>query len=147
MKRTRFADAKCPIARTLDVVGDWWSLLIVRDATLGVTRFEDFLERLGIARNILTARLKTLLARGVLERRRYQERPPRHEYVLTEKGAALVPVLIALGAWGLRYELPGPAPVRVIDTRSGEDVEQVFVNRRTGRRVAAAHVRPRAVNR
>lgn len=142
MKRKSLSDAACPIARTLDVVGDWWSLLVVREAMLGVTRFDDFQARLGIARNILTARLKTLEERGVLERALYQERPPRHEYRLTAKGEALVPVLIALGIWGTRWELEGPPPVKIVDTTTGEDVEQVFVTRKTGRRVDAALVRP-----
>ena len=70
------------------------------------------------------------------------ERPPRFEYVLTPKGEALIPVLIALGAWGTRFELEAPPPVRIVDTRSGDEVEQVFVSRRTGRRVEAEHVRP-----
>jgi DNA-binding HxlR family transcriptional regulator len=92
----------CPVARTLDVVGEWWTLLIVRDALRGARRFEDF-KALGIADNILSARLKRLIDAGVLERVRYQERPDRHEYLLTEKGRALGPVVQALRGWGKRW--------------------------------------------
>jgi DNA-binding HxlR family transcriptional regulator len=92
----------CPVARTLDVVGEWWTLLIVRDALLGARRFEDF-KATGIADNILSARLRRLVDEGVLERVRYRERPDRFEYVLTEKGRALGPVVQALRAWGRRW--------------------------------------------
>lgn len=103
----------CPVARTLDVVGEWWTLLIVRDALLGARRFEDF-KATGIADNILSARLKRLVEEGVLERSRYQERPDRYEYVLTEKGRALGPVVQALRGWGRRWtegEDLSPTPV------------------------------------
>ena len=79
----------CSIAQALDVVGEWWTLLILRDAFLGVTRFDDWQRRLGIARNVLSARLEVLVEQGILERRRYQEHPPRDEYVLTRKGSDL----------------------------------------------------------
>ena len=100
MKRASFADMHCPIAQSLEVVGEWWTLMIVRDAFLGVRRFEDFVDRLGIARNVLTTRLKTLVDAGVLERRTYDEGRGRHDYVLTDKGRALWPVLTALRQWG-----------------------------------------------
>jgi DNA-binding HxlR family transcriptional regulator len=99
MRHTSLADMPCPVARTLDVVGEWWTLLIVRDAFLGARRFEDF-KATGIADNILSARLKRLVDNGVLERRRYDERRERYEYHLTEKGRALLPVLAALRHWG-----------------------------------------------
>lgn len=92
----------CPIARTLEVVGEWWTLLIVRDALMGARRFEEF-RSTGIAENILTTRLKKLTEEGILERRPYQERPARHEYVLTEKGRALGPVVLALRSWGRQF--------------------------------------------
>ena len=92
----------CSIAKTLEVVGEWWTLLIVRDAVLGVTRFDDWQRRLGIARNVLSARLDALVEHGILERRSYQEHPPRDEYVLTRKGRDLAPVIEALRTWGDR---------------------------------------------
>ena len=95
-----YAGQNCSIARSLEVVGERWTLLILRDAFLGVTRFERFQERLGVARNVLAARLKSLVEHGVFETRLYSERPPRSEYVLTAKGRALSPVLLTMAAWG-----------------------------------------------
>jgi DNA-binding HxlR family transcriptional regulator len=92
----------CPIARTLDLVGEWWTLLLIRDALLGARRFEDF-KKTGIADNILTARLKRLVEAGIFERRPYQSRPDRYEYALTEKGRELAPAVFALRAWGRRW--------------------------------------------
>jgi DNA-binding HxlR family transcriptional regulator len=100
MRRASFADANCSIAQALEVVGEWWTLLILRDAFLGVTRFGEFQQRLGIAPNILTARLDTLVAAGVMERRTYEEARGRGDYVLTRKGRALWPVLVTLRQWG-----------------------------------------------
>jgi DNA-binding HxlR family transcriptional regulator len=106
MKRKNLAGMVCPIARTLNVVGDWWTLLVVRDALDGARRFDDF-RASGIADNILSARLELLVNEGIFERQPYQEHPPRYEYVLTDKGNDLMPVLVALGIWGLRWT-PGP---------------------------------------
>ncbi|HLY03242.1 MAG TPA: helix-turn-helix domain-containing protein [Candidatus Cybelea sp.] len=92
----------CPIARTLDLVGEWWTLLLIRDALLGARRFEDF-KKTGIAENILTVRLKKLTEAGIFERRLYQSRPDRYEYALTERGRELAPVVFALRAWGRRW--------------------------------------------
>ena len=86
MQRKSFADMTCPIARSLEHVGEWWSMLILRDAFGGMTRFDEFQQSLGIAPNMLTRRLAALVEAGLLERRRYSERPPRDEYVLTERG-------------------------------------------------------------
>jgi DNA-binding HxlR family transcriptional regulator len=97
---TDFSAMECSVARTLDVIGDKWSLLILRDAFYGVRRFDDFREDLEIARNVLTDRLNKLVATGVFERRRYEHRPPRYEYRLPQKGKALLPVLLAMIAWG-----------------------------------------------
>jgi DNA-binding HxlR family transcriptional regulator len=114
MKKTSFADFSCSIARTLDVVGERWAMLIMRSVFLGVRRFDDLQRELGIARNVLAERLDALVGRGLLERRAYQERPVRHEYVLTEKGADLLAPLLAIMAWGDRWESAeaGP-PVRL----------------------------------
>jgi DNA-binding HxlR family transcriptional regulator len=103
MTRTDFSDMECSIARTLEVIGERWSLLIVRDAFYGVTRFGDFQGDLGLARNVLTNRLAKLVLQGVLERRQYEERPPRFEYLLTEKGRDLLPVVLAMMRWGDRW--------------------------------------------
>lgn len=101
MKKASFADMECSVARSLEIVGEWWTLLIVRDAFLGVTRFDDFAKRLGIARNVLTARLDTLVEHGVMVRVPYEEGTrPRYDYRLTEKGKALWPVLTMLRQWG-----------------------------------------------
>ena len=108
----------CSVARSLELIGERWTLLIVRDAFLGVRRFDDFQKSLGIARNVLTARLDLLVEEGILERRRYQERPERFEYRLTEdKGLGLWPVLIALVKWGDEY-IAGGAPPRLIVHRA-----------------------------
>ena len=96
MRLTSLADWNCSIAKTLDVVGEWWTLLILRDAFRGTRRFDDFHASLGMARSVLTARLRKLTDEGILERRSYSDRPPRYEYLLTEKGRALFPVIAAL---------------------------------------------------
>ncbi|WP_205614229.1 winged helix-turn-helix transcriptional regulator [Streptomyces dangxiongensis] len=98
-----YATQECAVARALEVVGERWTLLVVRDAIYGVRRYNDFLVHLGIPRAVLSARLRTLTEEGVLERRRYQETPPRDEYVVTERGIALWPALRALGQWGREY--------------------------------------------
>ena len=103
MRRKSFAEDRCPVARTLDRVGDPWSMLILRDAGFGSTRFDQFQENLGIAPNMLTRRLESLVEAGLLERRLYSEKPPRHEYVLTDKGRDFQPVLVALKAFGERH--------------------------------------------
>ena len=102
MQRTDFGAMACSIARTLDVVGEAWSPLILRDVWVGITRFEQLQADLGISRKVLTERLDHLVARGVLARRPYDRRP-RHEYVLTERGTELVDVLMVMAAWGDRW--------------------------------------------
>jgi DNA-binding HxlR family transcriptional regulator len=112
--RPDFAGLPCSIARALDLVGEGWTLLILRDAFLGLRRFDEFQTSLGVATNVLTARLKRMTDAGLLERRLYQERPPRYEYLATRKARDLRPVLIGLLQWGDRY-LAGPeGPPRVL---------------------------------
>ncbi|MGI8553678.1 MAG: winged helix-turn-helix transcriptional regulator [Dehalococcoidia bacterium] len=125
MRRKSFADMPCPIARSLDIVGEWWTLLIIRDALAGASRFEDF-RKSGIADNILSTRLDFLVHEGVLERRAYQAHPPRSEYVLTDKGHELLPVVAALGMWGLRWTKGGGEPPRFLHRRCGSEVEATF---------------------
>jgi DNA-binding HxlR family transcriptional regulator len=103
MRRKSFAEDVCPVARTLDRVGDPWSMLILRDAGFGLSRFDQFVESLGIAPNMLTRRLESLVEAGLLERRAYSEAPPRHDYVLTAKGRDFQPVLVALKSFGDRH--------------------------------------------
>ena len=132
MQRKSFADMPCPIARGLDRVGEWWSMLILRDAYRGLTRFEEFRESLGVAPNILTRRLAALVESGLLEKRRYCDHPPRDEYILTARGRDFRPVLLALLAWGNRHFAPDGARVQIIDLATGEPVEPVLVDPRTG---------------
>lgn len=121
MRRASFADMHCSVARSLEIIGEWWTLLILRDAFLGVRRFEDFAERLGIARNVLTSRLETLVEAEVLERRVYDEARNRADYVLTPKGRALWPVLTAIRQWGDEWVLgEGNEPLVVRHTVCGE---------------------------
>ena len=106
MERTSFAEMRCSLARALELIGDWWSPLIVRDLFLGVVRFDDLVEDLGISRNLLTRRLNALRKSGIVERHAYQRRPLRHEYRLSEAGRDLVPAILALTAWGDRWARP-----------------------------------------
>lgn len=113
--RSDYDDQVCSIARTLEVVGERWTLLVVRDLFLGLRRFDELQEELGIARNVLAARLDKLVGAGVVERRPYSVRPPRHEYVLTAKGRALWPTIHALMRWGDEHvPTPGGPPTVVV---------------------------------
>lgn len=120
MRKRSLASEPCPVARTLDVIGEWWTIVIIRDAFRGARRFEDFRE-VGIADNILSARLKKLVDEGIFERRPYQEHPERFEYVLTEKGRDLMPVLGALGLWGKKWT-EGPDTTSITHTECGHRV-------------------------
>ncbi|MGQ0463901.1 MAG: winged helix-turn-helix transcriptional regulator [Sporichthyaceae bacterium] len=139
MERTSFLGMSCPVALGLERVGEWWSILILRDATHGMTRFDEFQRSLGISSNSLARRLNALVEAGLLERRRYCERPPRDEYVLTEAGDAFRPVLIALYQWGGTYFPPEEVNVRLLDNETGLDVDPVFVDRATGHPLDDAH--------
>jgi DNA-binding HxlR family transcriptional regulator len=120
VKRTSFAGMDCSLAQCLEVVGEWWTLLVLRDAMLGVTRFEDFADRLGIARNVLTSRLDGLVEHGVLARVPYSEHPVRYDYRVTEKGRDLWPVLTAMRQWGDRWAAPDGPPIELRHTGCGE---------------------------
>jgi DNA-binding HxlR family transcriptional regulator len=125
MQRTSFRDMNCSVAQFLEVVGEWWSLLIVRDAFLGVRRFDDFQARLRISRNILTQRLNRLVDNGILKRVSYQDHPPRWEYRLTAKGRDLWHVVIAMRQWGDRWAAPGGPPLKIKHTACGRVVQAV----------------------
>src|ERR1700741_1335231 len=122
----------CPVARTLDRVGEWWSILILRDAFHGLTRFDQFQKSLGIAPNMLTRRLNTLVESGLLERRLYNDKPPRHQDVLTDKGRDFRPVLWALIAWGNKHFPPEEETMVVVDAETGEEIDPVLADGRTG---------------
>jgi DNA-binding HxlR family transcriptional regulator len=136
MQRKSFGNMHCPIARSLDRVGEWWSILILRDAFYGLKRFDEFQKSLGVASNMLTRRLNALVEAGLLARRRYREHPPRDEYVLTERGRDFHPVLLALLAWGNRHFAPEGASVQLMDLRTGAKVEPVVVDGATGEEIA-----------
>ncbi|MEA2778305.1 MAG: hypothetical protein QOF90_3711 [Acetobacteraceae bacterium] len=135
MQRKSFSNMQCPIARGLEHVGEWWSILILRDAFRGVTRFDEFGASLGIAPTMLTRRLNALVEAGLLERRRYNERPPRDEYVLTQRGKDFRPVLLAMLTFGNKHFPPDDREVRIINTETGQSVEPLLVDPSTGRPV------------
>jgi DNA-binding HxlR family transcriptional regulator len=135
MERTPFGYPQCPIARSLERVGEWWNILIIRDAVYGLRRFDEFQRSLGIAPNMLTRRLNSLVKDGILERRRYSDKPPRYEYVLTEKGRDFRPVLIALLAWGNKHFAPEGASVLLADAATGTIAEPIVIDRISGRRI------------
>jgi DNA-binding HxlR family transcriptional regulator len=141
MQRTSFKDMNCSIAQCLEVVGEWWSMLLVRDAFLGVTRFDDFQARLGISRNVLNQRLTHLVEEGVLERVPYQERPTRWDYRLTDKGHDLWHVLTAMRQWGDRWAAPEGAPVQVVHKACGHVAEAVATCSECGEALEARAVR------
>ena len=133
----------CSVASTLEVVGERWTLLVLRDAFLGVRRFDDFQRSLGVARNVLQARLQRLIDEGVLERRLYQERPARYEYRLTEKGLDLWPALVALMKWGDRHCHTDAPPVVIEHRGCGGEVDDRRICTRCGALVGPHDVRGR----
>ncbi len=134
MKRKCFDHAECPVARSLEAVGDWWSLLIIRDAFFGKRRFREFLDSLGVARNILTARLKKLVAHGILEKVPAADGSAYLEYVVTEKARGLYLVLIALRQWaqGNLYE-EGEKEYMLVDRKNAEPVRPLELRAKNGR--------------
>jgi DNA-binding HxlR family transcriptional regulator len=144
VKRTPFADWPCSIARSVDLLGDWWTPLVLRECYLGVRRFEDFQRNLGIGRNILTQRLNRLVDEGMLARRPYQERPVRHEYVLTDKGRDFYPVMAAMQAWGDRWLAGAEGPPIVLHHRGCDhDMEAAVVCSHCGDPISVRDVRAR----
>jgi DNA-binding HxlR family transcriptional regulator len=134
LRRKSFEKAACPVARSLDVIGDWWSLLIIRDALHGVRRFSDFQRSLGLAKNILTTRLKTMVAQGIMEVAPASDGSAYQEYVLTEKGQALMPVLVALGQWGGDFLFaPGEQRSVPVDAENGRPLKRLEVRSEDGR--------------
>jgi DNA-binding HxlR family transcriptional regulator len=140
MDTAKFSEGPCPIARGLALVGDAWSMMVLRDAGLGLTKFEQFRLSLGIAPNILARRLKALTEAGLLARVRYSEKPPREEYAITEAGRDFLPILQAIGAWGRKHNGAG-ALSHVVDAETGAAVEPVVVDRVTGAAIGTRALR------
>jgi DNA-binding HxlR family transcriptional regulator len=135
MRRTRFDDALCPIARTTDLIGDWWTPIVMRDLMYGVRRFDDLQERLQISRATLAQRLDRLVAEKMLTKVAYQEHPPRFEYHLTQKGFEFWDVLAAMWRFGEDWMFDGAAPVMLTDKATGNPVRPVVVDANTGERI------------
>ena len=148
MRRTRFHRWPCPIARATDLIGDWWTPLVLRDAFAGRRRFEDFQRGLGVPRAVLAKRLDRLIADGLMTKVPYAERPRRYEYRLTEKGRAFWDVLAAMWRWGSDWlwDETGP-PVMLVDQETGREIRPLVVDEHTGKRLDVRRLRVSAVSR
>jgi DNA-binding HxlR family transcriptional regulator len=132
MKRTSLENADCPIARSLDAIGDWWSLLIIRDAFLGIRRFSEFQKNIGLAKNILTVRLRALIDHGILTTAPASDGSTYQEYVLTAKGRGLFPILVALRQWSEEFSAD-PFPTLLVDRDKGQPVRKLELRAADGR--------------
>jgi DNA-binding HxlR family transcriptional regulator len=130
----------CSVARTLEVVGEKWALLAIREVFLGSRRFEEMVTNIGAPRDTLAARLRTLVSHGILERRRYSDHPPRHEYVLTDAGRDLYPVILSLMQWGDRHRPLESGPPMPLDHRCGHRLEPRWDCAHCGERIEAREV-------
>lgn len=145
MKRTSFENAGCPVARSLDVLGDWWSLLIIRDAFLGIRRFSEFQKNLGCAKNILTVRLRALMEHGILTTAPASDGSAYQEYLLTPKGRGVFPVLVALRQWSEEFDdRPEEIATLLVDREQGRPVRKLELHADNGRllRVEDIELRP-----
>lgn len=133
-------DPACPISRTLALIGDSWSILILRDAHAGLTRFDQFRKNLSIAPTILTKRLATLTEEGILEKHRYSAHPPRDEYLLTAAGRAFLPVLFMIGEWGRQFR-SGGVLTRFFDAENGTEIKPAVVDQVTGAVIGTRPIR------
>jgi DNA-binding HxlR family transcriptional regulator len=149
MRRTRFDDWPCPIARTTDLIGDWWTPIVLREAFMGRRRFDDFRAAIGIPPAVLTKRLDRLVDEGLLRKQQYEERPPRYEYRLTDKGRAFWDVLAAMWRWGSDwcFEEEGGSPLIMSDTETSQEVRPLVVDERTREPLDVRRVRLRAAKR
>jgi DNA-binding HxlR family transcriptional regulator len=139
VKRTSHKDTACPVARPLDAIGDWWSLLIIRDAFDGLRRFGEFQKNLGLAKNILSARLRNLVEHGILDTVPASDGSVYQEYVLTEKGRGLFPLLVALRQWGEDYFFePDETHVLLVDRKRGLPVRRLELRAQDGRLLGPA---------
>ncbi|MGY6030979.1 winged helix-turn-helix transcriptional regulator [Phytobacter sp. AG2a] len=132
MKNQPLCEAPCPIARSLGRIGDSWSLMILRDAMAGFTRFDEFQKSANVAPNILSRRLKQLVEDGLLEKVCYNSAPPRYEYHLTERGRDFRPVMLALAEWGNRHFAPEGRQVQLVDKETQRMVQPIMVDKATG---------------
>ena len=145
VKRTSFEKAECPIARSLDVLGDWWSLLIIRDAFLGIRRFGEFQKNIGLAKNILTVRLRALVDQGILATAPASDGSAYQEYVLTPKGRGVFPILVALRQWSEEFSgEPQGFPTCLVDRGKGRPVRKLELRAEDGRllQVGETEVKP-----
>src|SRR5947209_4928780 len=139
VKRTSLKKAKCPVARSLDVLGDWWSLLIIRDAFMGLRRFSEFQKNIGLAKNILTVRLRALVEHGILKTVPASDGSAYHEYVLTAKGRGVFPILVALRQWSEEFDQrPDQIATMLVDRENGRPVRRLELRSQDGRRLSAA---------
>ncbi len=139
MKRTSSHSRQCPVARSLERVGDQWSILLLRDAFYGLTRFDEFQKSLGIAPNMLTRRLGQMVEDGLFERRQYYEKPPRFEYVLTPRGWDFRPVMLTLMNWGNRHFAPEGTSVFLAEKTSGAAVQLQLIDANSGQPISSQH--------
>ncbi|HLG81131.1 MAG TPA: helix-turn-helix domain-containing protein [Bradyrhizobium sp.] len=150
VKRTSLAENSCPIARALDVIGDWWSMLIIRDAMLGRRRFGEFQKSLGLAKNILSARLRMLVEEGILSTVPAADGSAYQEYVLTDKGRGVFPILVALRQWSEAFDAhPDEIDTILVDRKNGEPVRPLELRARDGRLLGArdTELKPRSATR
>lgn len=150
VKRTSFEKDDCPIARSLEALGDWWSLLIVREAMLGTVRFGEFQKKLGLAKNILAARLRALVEHGILETAPASDGSAYQEYVLTPKGRGVFPVLVALRQWSEQFDdRPDEIATILVDRDKGKPVRKLALHSQDGRLLdfGDTAVRPRPAGR
>src|SRR6478609_6477758 len=140
MQRKSFADVECNIARSVEEVGDGWSLMILRNALLGARRFQDFAAQLDVPPTTLARRLSALTARGFFVRREYAAHPPREEYELTAKGLDFLPVLLSLAAWGGRWLSPGGAPLELVHAQTGAAIHPSVIDASTGKELLPGQV-------
>src|SRR5882757_9381126 len=139
VKRTSLEKAECPIARSLDAIGDWWSLLIIRDAFLGIRRFSEFQKNIGLAKNILTVRLRTLVDQGILKTAPASDGSAYQEYVLTAKGRGVFPVLVALRQWSEEFDdYPEEIATILVDREKGKPVRKLELRSQDGRLLTGA---------
>jgi DNA-binding HxlR family transcriptional regulator len=140
MKRSNFSEMSCSIARTLDLIGEWWTPLIIRDLLIGNRRFDGLRKNLGISKKILADRLQSLLASGIIVKRLYEQSPPRHEYVLTEKGEELGPILLAMLSWGDKWLSGGKPPLKVMHRDCGHTLKTRVVCTACGEPVSFSNI-------
>jgi DNA-binding HxlR family transcriptional regulator len=144
MLRSDYSEQNCSIARTLELVGERWTILVLREAFLGFRRFGEMQRKLGIARNVLSVRLERLVSEGILEKVPYSERPPRHEYRLTEKGLDLWPIVVELLRWGDRYAAPNGPPIVLRHRECGGELGERRICERCGSELTVRDVRAEA---